>query len=416
MYKKSKSKSKHRLFSRRNERSAGKRFIQRTTQSMEFIDMQMINDIFILQNPSKMKKCNDHMIAALTALAPEGCTVVRKAGNMLIRKGDASGPHPYFLAHLDQVHDYAPFMELVVDGDELSAIDANDAPAGVGGDDKCGIYVAMQMLHRLDHVTVVFVRDEEVGCLGSGSVPLSWFKHASFVIQADRNNRTMDIIRETNGMDCSSDEFFAAMLNLPTAIDNNHSEAYGSITDIGELANRGLQVSMVNISSGYHMPHCDSEYVLLSQLDVACSLAYEAATLLGGQVWAHTPVDNFRYFSSPKKKSNWGVEISDSNTSTIQQRLASMELRQPSSRSWAFEEDLLPPKACTIDDGIPDYIGRDIFRNLDLSRTAVIDLLVTYGYDEDFDGLNTLSNQLLGRLANSCDAGIASVDGEVITE
>lgn len=143
MSKKSKSKSKYfsRISPRRKERSVGKRFIQRDTQPMEFIDMQMINDIFILQNPSRMRKCNDHMIEALTALAPEGCTVVKKAGNMLIRKGDASGPHPFFLAHLDQVHAYAPFMELVVDGDELSAIDANDDPAGVGGDDKCGIYV-----------------------------------------------------------------------------------------------------------------------------------------------------------------------------------------------------------------------------------------------------------------------------------
>jgi len=333
MKKRFKSKSNRRTPQPHKERKAGKRFIQRTTQPMEFIDMQMINDIFILQNPSRMKKCNDHMIAALTALAPEGCTVVKKAGNMLIRKGAASGPHPIVTGKLDQVHDYAPFMELVVDGDELSAIDANDAPAGVGGDDKCGIYVAMQMLHRLDQVTVVFVRDEEVGCLGSGSVPLSWFKHASFVLQADRNNRTMDIIRETNCMNCASDEFFAAMLNLPTAIDHDHSEAYGSITDIGELASRGLPISMVNISSGYHMPHSDSEYVLLSQLDVACSLAYEAATLLGNREWTHTPVDNYRYFSGPAKKFKWEAELADSHTSTIQQKLADMEGRQPSSRS-----------------------------------------------------------------------------------
>lgn len=399
----------------RKERKAGKRFIQRETQPMEFIDMQMINDIFILQNPSRMRKCNDHMIEALVALAPEGCTVVKKAGNVLIRKGAASGPHPFYLAHLDQVHDYAPFMELVVDGDELSAIDANDEPAGVGGDDKCGIYVAMQMLHRLDQVTVVFVRDEEVGCLGSGSVPLTWFKHAAFVLQADRNNRTMDIIRETNGMNCASDEFFAAMLNLPTAIDHSHSEAYGSITDIGELSSRGLAISMVNISSGYHMPHCDSEYVLLSQLDIACSIAYEAARLLGDKPWTHTPVDNYRYYTAPSKKFKWETEVADSHASSIQQKLADMEGREPSARTWSFdgeeEETEYIHDPSYADYCIPDY-GVD---DQDISRDDLIDLLMTYGYDVDYDGLYSLSNQLLGRLANSCGADLMSVEGEVLT-
>lgn len=279
----------------------------------------------------------------------------------------------------------------------------------------------MQMLHRLDHVTVVFVRDEEVGCLGSGSVPLTWFKHAAFVLQADRNNHGMDIIRETNGMNCASDEFFAAMLNLPTAIDNSHSEAYGSITDIGELSNRGLAVSMVNISSGYHLPHSDSEYVLLSQLDVACSIAYDAARLLGNKLWGHTPIDNYRYFSTPSKKFKWESEISDSDTSSIQQKLAEMEGRKPSSRAWTFdseeEETEFLHEASRYDYGVPDYLGsEDDYDNYRvMSRVDVIELLVAYGYDEDYDGLNTLSNQLLGRLANSCDAGIASVDGEIIT-
>ncbi len=202
-------------------------------------DKGLLLSVFAIQNPSRNRACNDHAMEVIAKLAPAGCTVVRSKGNMLVRKGKASGPHPYFIAHMDQVHDYVPFMKVLVSGNVLHAVDGNQEQCGVGGDDKCGIYLALSMLHTLPHCTAVFVRDEEVGCLGSGEVPLAWFKHASFVIQADRNNRTMDVIRSTNGMSCASDAFMAAILSLPMAVAAKHSPAEGSITDVGELASRG---------------------------------------------------------------------------------------------------------------------------------------------------------------------------------
>lgn len=248
---------------------------------------ELLLAVFAIQNPSHNIACNNHAMSVIEKLIPKGCTVVRNKGNMLVRKGPASGPHPYFLAHMDQVHDYVPFMQLVSDSGILSARDGNGNQVGVGGDDKCGIYLALDMLHRLDHCTAVFVRDEEVGCIGSGEVPLEWFDHASFVIQADRNNQTFDIIRDTNGYRCASDAFMDEMLKLPEA--DNHSETSGSVTDIGELTSRGLTVSMVNISSGYHNPHSRKETVTLSELQIACDLAYAAATTLGDRRWYNKP-------------------------------------------------------------------------------------------------------------------------------
>jgi hypothetical protein len=255
------------------------------------MNMELFHSVFMMQNPSRNRRCNDAALDLMASLAPVGCTIVRKAGNMLIRKGAASGPHPYYLAHLDQVHDYVPFFDLRIKDGVLSAVDGNFKQVGVGGDDKCGIFVALSALHALPHVTVVFVRDEEVGCEGSRIVPLSWFDHAAFVIQADRNNRSFDIIRDTNGMCCASDEFIAAMYELPAAA--NHSDATGTVTDIGELASRGLKVSMVNISSGYHDPHSKRETVVLSELQVCLDLCLQAGCGLGLRHWPHTPTDTY---------------------------------------------------------------------------------------------------------------------------
>jgi hypothetical protein len=270
------------------------------------LNIQRLKAVFNIQNPSDNKRCNEEAMRVITSLAPKGCTIVQNNGNLLIRKGKASGPHPFFISHMDQVHEYVPFMQLHIDDNILSAKDGNDMQCGVGGDDKCGIYLALEMLHRLNHCTAVFVKDEEIGCIGSGAVPLAWFDHASFILQADRNNRTFDIIRDTNGMSCASDEFMNAVLALPEAV--RHSENTGSITDVGELASRGLCISMVNISSGYHNPHSHNEIVKLDELAIACDIALAMSHRLGNKRWDNIPKSQWsppKQYAGTTKYTNW---------------------------------------------------------------------------------------------------------------
>ena len=327
-------------------------------------DMKLLKAVFTIQNPSNNKACNDHAMSTIIGLAPDGCTVVRNKGNLLIRKGAATGPHPYYLAHMDQVHDYVPFMSLQVQGNVLTAFDGNDKQTGVGGDDKSGIYLALMMLRHLDHCTAVFVRDEEVGCQGSGVVPLEWFANAAFVIQADRNNRTMDIIRSTNGMDCSSDKFFDAMLGLPICVAAGHKEAYGSVTDIGELSSRGLCVSMVNISSGYHEPHSSRETVRMDELSIMLEVGRQAAALLGDQAWHHVPEDEYAHYK--------GYGKSYASPSYGKPTYTGLE------DDWSsYNGDL------RAGDHLPD--------DADTEREEIIRLLVAdHGFDREFDGLDQL--------------------------
>lgn len=347
-------------------------------------DKALLLDVFHIQNPSRNRACNDHAMKTIEKLAPPGCTVVRNRGNLLIRKGPAKGPHPYFLSHMDQVHGYEPFMRVLVNGNVLSAVDGNDKQCGVGGDDKCGIYLALRMLWVLDHCTAVFVRDEEVGCLGSGEVPLAWFQHAAFVMQADRNNRTMDIIRNTNGMNCASDGFIDALMGLPMACAAKHSENTGSVTDVGELASRGLDISMVNISSGYHAPHSHTETVHLDELGIACQLAFEAASLLGGQAWVHGATSP--YFCPPSAKGYGGTAQGYGNS--YSREVAKYGDGWPPVTGWSLEQEQEEneywSKVADKERGLLDADEVDAQR-----REGIIGILCDiYGHDRQFDCLD----------------------------
>ena len=348
-------------------------------------DKALLLSVFHIQNPSRNRACNDHAMKTIEGLAPEGCTVVRNKGNMLIRKGDASGPHPYYMAHMDQVHNYQPHMKVRVSGNLLHATDGNERQCGVGGDDKCGIYVALMMLHTLEHCTAVFVRDEEVGCLGSNEVPLEWFTHAAFVIQADRNNTSMDIICDTNGMTCASNDFMHTITSLPICRAAGHTEAYGTITDIGELAERGLEVSMINVSSGYHNAHTNREIVKLDELSITLAVALQAAEQMGSHKWDHIPEGGW-YTSrhSTSSPSSYGGVYGG---------------------GWSFDDD--GADGSDSDSVASRYMKGDVLTEEEIAqaledmddkdyREAMIrDMVSEFGFDRNFDVLDSFETSEL---------------------
>jgi len=337
-------------------------------------DHDLLNAVFTIQNPSRNRACNNHAMDIIAGLAPKGCTVVRNKGNLLIRKGPNEGLHPHYLAHMDQVHDYQPFMQVLTTGNTLHAIDGNGTQCGVGGDDKCGIYVALRMLHLLPHCTAVFVRDEEVGCLGSSTVPLAWFKNASFVIQADRNNYTMDLIRDTNGMECASDDFIDAVLKLPIVRAAGHTENSGSITDVGELASRGLKVSMINISSGYHHAHTAREIVKLDELSVTLQLAYEAGTMLGDTYWKHKPTSSWGDYGYGAYGRSKGASFGAGGWSDE-------GVYTPTAYEKTYFGKLDAGTLFTADEA-----------DEEAERQQLIDMMVhDFGFDRDFDNLDAFS-------------------------
>ena len=94
-----------------------------------------------------------------------GATVEIDERNFYVTKGQAS-VYPCLVAHTDTVHPLLPAERYAVrdyDG-VFSAYDPiNGIPAGIGGDDKIGVFIALYFLRHLPAVKAAFFCDEEIG-------------------------------------------------------------------------------------------------------------------------------------------------------------------------------------------------------------------------------------------------------------
>lgn len=127
------------------------------------------------------------------------------------------------------------------------------------GDDKGGIWLALDILTKVDTLKVALFSNEEVGMLGSNNVDLSWFTDVGYIIEGDRRNAG-DLIHR----DICSKDFLDTLESVGKEF--GYKSAHGSSTDVFTLARRGVNVSAVNISVGYYNAHSDTEYTVVKEL------------------------------------------------------------------------------------------------------------------------------------------------------
>lgn len=120
----------------------------------------------------------------------------------------------------------------------------------------------LKCLKKYDVVKAVFFVGEETGCVGSGQCDMEFFDNCRYVIQCDRRNGD-DLITSIGGWtQLCSPEFTRDI--KPELF--GYKEECGLITDVGELKDRGLKVSAINLSCGYYEPHTDREFVIKSEV------------------------------------------------------------------------------------------------------------------------------------------------------
>lgn len=193
--------------------------------------------------------------------------------------------YPAVVAHIDTVHRIRKDLTVVEVNGTLFGMDMTCVrPAGIGGDDKVGVYIALEMLRTLPVCKVAFFRNEEIGCLGSGKADLKFFKDCAFVLQADRRGNS-DFIQYSNGCKLFSKKFFDAI--EPTLLGYGYSKADGTMTDIGELKDRGLGISVANVSCGYYAAHSDNEFVEIGDVTTCLNLFYDLCRNFAFRQWKH---------------------------------------------------------------------------------------------------------------------------------
>ncbi len=190
-------------------------------------------------------------------------------GNLYATKGKLpkNQAYPAYVCHTDTVHKIWEtfttirtadgfYYSYTTDGDEFKQV-------GVGGDDKCGIILCIELLHRLKYAKCAFFLDEEQGCKGSKAGNLEFFSDCRYAIQIDRREGG-DIITTGAGVELCSNEFKEKLNEVGANF--AYKSTTGLSTDVVELKRRGLGISSCNLSAGYHNPHSKQEYINEKQL------------------------------------------------------------------------------------------------------------------------------------------------------
>lgn len=133
------------------------------------------------------------------------------------------------------------------------------SPEGIGGDDRCGIYMALKILEKVD-CSVLFCEDEEVGSIGAGKFVKTDLCESlkgkfKYIIELDRANDHDAVFYEDDNKDFHefvTKEFW--------------KETWGSWSDICKLS-PALEISSVNLSCGYYKAHTTSEFVVLDEME-----------------------------------------------------------------------------------------------------------------------------------------------------
>ena len=266
----------------------------------------LLLEVFKIQNPSDNEITKIQTIEKIMSLIPSKMFVEEdREGNLLFDNRDKkkrTKPVPTIVSHLDQVHEYERGYHFALIGDDkLVAYNKWDQRCGTGGDDKCGIYVAIKMLLSDIPCRAIFVQDEEIGCIGSGEVNFEWGKLSSILLQADRRGNN-DLIMHTNGVRIASEELVNRVLALPECKDMKPE--YGSVTDVGELCPI-FEVAGFNISSGYYEAHYHKEYVLLSELNSCLNRVAAIATMVGNEVQDLPPPTYHKPYAYAKASRGW---------------------------------------------------------------------------------------------------------------
>jgi hypothetical protein len=220
----------------------------------------------------------------------------------------AKGNFPVLLvAHMDTVHKVLP--NTIVHNPKEQSI---SSPNGIGGDDRCGIYMILEVIKKFN-CSVLFTEDEEIGGVGAekfAATQLAKGLEFNYMIEFDRANS-----KDAVFYDCDNPEFTEFITK------DFYKEEWGSFSDISVIA-PVIGCAAVNLSCGYHKAHTKDEYVVLPEMEKSIE---EACKILERT----TETDKFEYIEAEygyynynKYKSNyyydpyakyWMIEYMDKN-------------------------------------------------------------------------------------------------------
>jgi len=200
------------------------------------------------------------------------------------RQSGFSGKFPMFVAHTDTVHNLVP--EIIVEEktlpkpptfgrtfdetqyDVLKAYTPDGNPTGIGGDDKCGIFICLELLRTLSNVKVGLFVSEETGCHGSSKCDVKFLNDVGYIVQYDApgNHLITELCSGIRLFEEKGDFINRALPVIERTMETDMELQSHPYTDVSQLKKKS-DVSCINISCGYYEMHSSNEFIVLDDVD-----------------------------------------------------------------------------------------------------------------------------------------------------
>ena len=220
--------------------------------------------------------------------------------NVYATKGkiDEGEYYPMFIAHTDTVHSLVDEIvvheEILVKpntfghtyGDkEFSSFKGytpDGKPTGIGGDDKCGVFIALELLRKLPKVKVGLFVSEETGCHGSSKCDINFLNNVGYAVQFDApgNNLITEICSGTRLYEKDGDFINVALPLFNEVMGVKADPQSHPYTDVSQIKRKG-DFSCINFSCGYYNMHTAEEFVVIDDVLRAIEFATRLVDELG---------------------------------------------------------------------------------------------------------------------------------------
>jgi putative aminopeptidase FrvX len=219
-----------------------------------------------------------------------------KKGNLYLTKGMLDSTDEYFpcvVSHMDTVHrTHRNLIEnkvrLTIKEDNLGVLTAHhpetDKQTGIGGDDKCGVYVCLELFNNFDKLKGAFFVEEEIGMLGSKESDDRFFENVGYAIQFDAPSSNW-ITEICSGVKLFDEDFKTEIKGVLNESGYNKF-SIDPFTDVNQLAKK-YDFNCLNLGCGYYKQHSDSEYVVISEVEDSLKAGVELINKLGVTKYVH---------------------------------------------------------------------------------------------------------------------------------
>ena len=228
----------------------------------------------------------EHIVHKVSKNNNYNTTAFNKSGIIVTPKGVIK--YPLICSHLDTINDSKKIKlqnsDIEIDGDIIKLSQSSLAKC-LGGDDRCGVYTALQLIDLGFPFGFAFFCDEEVGCIGSSMLAKNIDENESITAFIGLDRRGLDNVT-VYGYDNQD------LINLFE--NEGYIEVDGSITDVAVLSEQSSRnLACVNLSVGYYNEHTKREFINIFAIQRAIKTLIKLCFVLSKKAYTYNVSDYY---------------------------------------------------------------------------------------------------------------------------